>query len=133
VDERVQRLMLDGYAAVNRGDIDAAVAAMDPAIELRSSGAFLDEGEVYQGREGVRRFYEMIAEAFDELTYELIDMRELEDGRVFVQVLFRGRGKGSGVAADLDGAHIWTLRDYRAVRLDAYSDLEKARAAAGLT
>lgn len=133
MDERVRRLMLDGYAAVNRGDLDAALEAMDPDIELRSSGAFLDEGQIYRGRKGVRRFYEMVAEVIDELTYELVEMSQLGDGRVFVRLRFCGRGKESGIPVDLDGAHIWTLRDYKAIRLDAYSDLEKARAAAGLT
>jgi uncharacterized protein len=125
--------MLDGYAAVNRGDLDTALEAMDADIEFRSSGAFLDDGETYHGRSGVRRFYEMVAEVIDELTYEVVEMSELGDGRVFVRLRFRGRGKESGIPVDLEGAHVWTLRDYKAIRLDAYSDLEKARAAAGLT
>jgi ketosteroid isomerase-like protein len=133
VDARERRLMLDGYAAVNRGDLDAALEAMDADIEFRSSGAFLDDGETYHGRGGVRRFYEMVAEVIDELTYEVVEMSELGDGRVFVRLRFRGRGKESGIPVDLEGAHVWTLRDYKAIRLDAYSDLEKARAAAGLT
>jgi ketosteroid isomerase-like protein len=133
VEERVRRLILDGYAAVGRGDIDGALEGMDPEVELTSSGAFLDEGTTYRGREGVRSFFAMIADALDELHYELFELLELDDGRVFVRVRIRGRGKGSGIAVDREGAHIWTVRDYKAIRMVAYADVEEARAAAGLT
>ena len=133
MDEAVRRLMHDGYAAVGRGDMDAVVAGMHPEIEVETSGVFLDEGAVYRGREGVRAFFEMIAAAFDELAYELIEMVELDDSRVFVRLRVRGRGKGSGIEVDREGAHIWTVRDVQAVHMVAYADVEEARAAAGLT
>jgi uncharacterized protein len=52
----------------------------------------------------------------------------------FVVVLCRysGRGKGSGVEVDVEGAHLWTMRDGRAVRLEIFSSRERALAAAGL-
>ena len=52
----------------------------------------------------------------------------------FVVVLTRytGRGKGSQVEVDSLGAHLWTLRDGKAVRLEVFSSREKALAAAGL-
>jgi uncharacterized protein len=52
----------------------------------------------------------------------------------FVVVLtrYRGRGKGSGAAVDTTGAHLWTLRDGKAIRLEIYSSREKALEAAGL-
>jgi ketosteroid isomerase-like protein len=133
VDERVRQLMLDGYGAIGRGDLDAVVEGMDPEVELESSGIFLDEGRTYRGYAGVREFFEMIADAFDELSYDLVEMIELDDGRVFVRVRVRGRGKGSGIEVDREGAHIWTVRDYKALRMVAYANVEEARAAAGLT
>ena len=52
----------------------------------------------------------------------------------FVVVLARytGRGKESGVAVDTKGAHLWTLRDRKAVRLEVFSSRSKALEAAGL-
>jgi ketosteroid isomerase-like protein len=133
LDERVRQLIVDGYAAVGSGDIDGALAPMHPEIELTSSGAFLDEGITYRGREGVRGFFTMIADAFDDLAYDLLELVELDDDRVFVRLRVRGRGKGSGIEVDREGAHIWTVRDYQAVRMVAYADVEGGRAAAGLT
>jgi uncharacterized protein len=52
----------------------------------------------------------------------------------FVVVLTRytGRGKESGVSVDVQGAHLWTMRDGRAVRLEVFSSRERALAAAGI-
>ena len=43
-----------------------------------------------------------------------------------------GRGKGSGVDVDTPGAHLWTVKDGRAVRMVVFSDRERALEAAGL-
>jgi uncharacterized protein len=52
----------------------------------------------------------------------------------FVVVLCRytGRGKESGVAVDTAGAHVWTMREGKAVRLEIFSSRRKALEAAGL-
>jgi ketosteroid isomerase-like protein len=53
----------------------------------------------------------------------------------FVVVLCRytGRGKESGVAVDTPGAHVWTMRDGKGVRLEIFSSRTKALEAAGLS
>ncbi len=52
----------------------------------------------------------------------------------FVVVLTRyaGRGKGSGAEVDSRGAHLWTMRDGHAVRLEVFSSRTRALTAAGL-
>ena len=52
----------------------------------------------------------------------------------FVVVLCRytGRGKGSGVDVASHGAHLWTIRGERAVRLEVFSSRPRALAAAGI-
>jgi uncharacterized protein len=52
----------------------------------------------------------------------------------FVVVLARytGQGKGSGVSVDTEGAHLWRMRDGKAIRLEVFSNRGKALAAAGL-
>ncbi len=53
----------------------------------------------------------------------------------FVVALCRytGRGKESGVAVDSRGAHLWTMRAGKAVRLEVFSSRSKALEAAGLS
>jgi uncharacterized protein len=59
---------------------------------------------------------------------ELLDAGDL----VVALIRWRGRGKGSGAEIEAEGAHVWELRDGKAVRWDIYRDREQALAAAGL-
>lgn len=45
---------------------------------------------------------------------------------VVVFALYRGRGKGSGVEVSQEGAHVFELRDGKVVRLEIFSNREKA-------
>lgn len=47
---------------------------------------------------------------------------------VVVLARYRGRGKGSGVEVDAEGAHVWRLRDGKAVRLEIFADRRRALA-----
>jgi ketosteroid isomerase-like protein len=133
VDERHRELAIRGYAAVNRGDVEAALEAVDPSMELVSSGAFLDQGVVYRGHEGVRQFFAMLGDAFEEISYEPKELIEVDEDRLLVILRLRGRGKESGLDVELEGAHLWTIRDLKAVRLETFVDARAGRAAAGLT
>lgn len=53
--------------------------------------------------------------------------------KVVVCTRYTGRGKGSGAAVDVQGAHVWTLRDGRATLLQIFSDRRTALEAAGLS
>jgi ketosteroid isomerase-like protein len=132
VDPARRKQLEDGYAAINSGDVDRALGQVARDIEIVTSGAFLDEGAVYRGHEGVREFLEMVNESFDGLLYEPLELIELDDGRVLSLVRVTGRGRGSGVEVEMDAGHVWTLRGDKAVRLEAFADPESARAAAGL-
>ena len=51
---------------------------------------------------------------------------------VVVLCRYTGRGKDSGVEVDTRGAHLWTFREGRAIRLEVFSSRERALEAAGL-
>ena len=52
---------------------------------------------------------------------------------VVVLCRYTGRGKESGVDVDTQGAHLWTMRDGTAIRLEVFSTRERALEAAGLS
>jgi len=133
VEERRIQLLRDGYAAVNRGDLEGAFENLAPDFEAPTSGAFFDEGVVYRGPEGARRFLAMVADAFESFEYEVEDVEAAGDDKVLFFLRVRGRGKGSGVDVDMKLAHLWELRGDLAVRLTPFQDRDEARAAAGLT
>jgi ketosteroid isomerase-like protein len=132
VDESRRELLEAGYAAINSGDTERALGLLAPDVEIVTSGAFLDEGAVYRGHDGVREFLVMVNEAFEGLVYELVELIEVDEDRALALLRAAGRGKGSGVEVEMDAGHIWTLRGDEAVRLEAYADHDSARAAAGL-
>jgi ketosteroid isomerase-like protein len=60
-----------------------------------------------------------------------IEAEELiqEGERILALIRWRGRGKGSGVAVDDRGAHLWTFRDGKVVRYETFRDPDEARVA----
>ena len=70
-------------------------------------------------------------EAYPDLTVEPLEVRAGAD-RVFAWIRFSGRGAESGLAMDMELAHIWTLRDGKIARIEEYFDRDEGLAAAGL-
>ncbi len=52
--------------------------------------------------------------------------------QVVMLARYAGSGKGSGAGVYAEGAHVWTMRDGNAVRLEVFSDRRRALEAAGL-
>ena len=124
------RRIYEGWAA---GD-PRTLELLDPAIEVRPDprSAWPGIEPVYHGHDGVGRYLASIYDAFDDYRAEVEDMRAADD-RVVVLAIERGRGKYSGVPVDVrHTAHVWTLRDHRAVRLDVNWDRDVALRLTGL-
>jgi hypothetical protein len=49
---------------------------------------------LYRGHQGVREFLGMLNEAFDEFTYDVLELKELDDDRVLALLRVSARGKG---------------------------------------
>jgi ketosteroid isomerase-like protein len=59
--------------------------------------------------------------------------RYVESGDTVVVLLrYQGRGKGSGIEVDVEGAHVWQWRAGRALRLEVFADRQAALASVGL-
>jgi ketosteroid isomerase-like protein len=57
----------------------------------------------------------------------------VEEGEAVVALArYRGRGRGSGVEVDVEGAHVWRMRDGMAVRLEVFADRRAALESVGL-
>jgi uncharacterized protein len=118
-----------GYDAFNRGDMEVAFELFDPEIEW-SEGTDVPEPQVYHGHDGVRRQQERFREAWESFSIEPEEFIEMGEQLVVIAKLV-GRGKGSGVEVEARGAHVWTVRDGKAVRLEMYVDPAKALEAVG--
>jgi ketosteroid isomerase-like protein len=112
------------YDALNHGDIDATVDALAPDVEWHESPALPDAG-VYTGREVVRGFLEHFLESWQEFHQEIEEVI-VEGDRVALLINLTARGRGSGAEVDARYAHVWTIREAKGVRVDAYDDPEDA-------
>jgi ketosteroid isomerase-like protein len=121
-------LVTRAYDALNRGDVAGALAPLSENAEWHESAA-LPESDVYRGRETIREFLEGFLESWDEFVQEVEDVVRTGD-KLVVLLSMRGRGRESGVDVDASYAHVWTLRDGRAIRVDAFYDRERALEAA---
>jgi ketosteroid isomerase-like protein len=123
------------YEALNRGDIESALALADPPpdFEFVPSGVLIpDLSGVQRGPEGLRRLMEAFFGEFDALHAEVHDLIDAGD-QVFSSFTLTGRGKQSGVETTFDGWLVWTVTDGRAARLLGFTDRDPALEAAGLS
>jgi ketosteroid isomerase-like protein len=122
--ERVIAILRDAYAAFNRGDIDAAVAGLDPQIEWSEPESF-PGGGMYHGRDGAKRYLTQSRAAWAEVISEpeqFIDAGE----RVVVFVHARVRAKDSKDWQDVRLADVYTVRDGKIVAMRAFGDRQEA-------
>jgi ketosteroid isomerase-like protein len=114
------------YDAYVRGDLESALAPIDPDIEICDHD-IPDSGE-YRGLEGLFRWQADWESSWESWRWEPEEFIDVGDRVVAV---LRVYAKGSGVDVErLDGA-LWTLRDGKCVRLDYYGSKAEALEAVG--
>ena len=120
------------YAATGRGDVAAALAVIDPAIEINYRGVVPDlHGRDLHGHAGIAEVMTTISGEFSD--FEATPEEILDAGDEVVVVVFqRGVGRSSGVPVERRVGQVWTVRDGMAVRWQIFKDREEALAAAGL-
>jgi ketosteroid isomerase-like protein len=120
-----------GTAAYNDGDWEAALALMDPKVEVDMTRAAPD-GETYRGYEGVKTFWRMLAGVFGTLR---VEPEEIVDGgnRLFTRVRLRGTGQMSGAMTEDVLYQVISLHGDRAIRLEYFRDRAEALEAVGLS
>jgi uncharacterized protein len=125
--EVVERLI----KAFEEGDINAALAELDPEVELVPIRAQL-EGASYRGHDGYRRVIADFAEDWDNLRLQPERIHESGD-RVVVSGRMVARGKASGIELDIPLGLLYELRDGKVVRLESFADADEALRAAGIS
>lgn len=116
--------------AITSGDAEAAVAVCHPQVEFDSVLGI--SGGLYLGHEGIRRYLDDVASAWDEWRVEVERVTEGPDGRVLIVMTMHARGKGSGVPLAECTAHIWTLGDGLLLCNQPFREPERALRELGL-
>jgi ketosteroid isomerase-like protein len=112
-----------------RGEM--ATDKFDPEIAMVESKTIPGAPSAY-GIDAVLRYMESFRKYWSEIRFEPLEYIDAGD-RVVVLARLVGRGKSSGAEVERTWAYVWTLRDEKALRMDAYADRAEALEAAGLS
>jgi ketosteroid isomerase-like protein len=116
------------YEAIGRGDVPSVLATLDPQVEWIEADGFPTRG-TYVGPDAVVNgvFGPLMTEwdGFNVVPDEFID-----GGDTVVSLgRYSGTYKGTGKAMSAAFAHVWTLRDGKAIRFRQYVDSALVQAA----
>jgi ketosteroid isomerase-like protein len=116
-------------AAVNRRDLDAAVAmfAPDAIFDSGSAGGLIG---VFEGRDAIRGVLEEWIEAYGDYEQVLEEFSDLGNGVTLNVQLARGRPAGGSGFVELRFASVSIWHNGLIERLASYTDRDQARAAA---
>jgi ketosteroid isomerase-like protein len=119
------------FAGWNSGSREIDYETIDPEVELHTPLSST-QGGPYRGHDGFRDWIADIDEQFE--TWELRgeEWLPLEDDRLLVLGSIRAKGRGSGLELDQELAWLFTLRNEKMVRYDAFYDQDEGLRAAGL-
>jgi ketosteroid isomerase-like protein len=123
-----------GYEIWNRGNLEEILANTPEDFVFDTHARIPGLPQVLRGREGARELFDSwISEAWrGRLVMEPTHLIDLGGDRVLALITFTATGEGSGVPVELRYAHLLTLRDGLAVRIEGFLTWEKALEAAGL-
>jgi ketosteroid isomerase-like protein len=117
----------DAYEAFNRGGVSAILEKLDPKIHVHERETLPDRA-TYRGREGVRKMFEVLLEAFDEFQFEVEEVIEREP-HVLVVLRQVVQGRASGIQLGGSTVHVWEMRNGRGVALTVFGTRAQALAA----
>lgn len=106
--------LLDGFAA---GDLEAALAGIDPAVELTQSPA-VPWGGVYRGHEGFQQFAGKMLERFEVqiVDYEIFDAGDVAASRITTRFTLRATGE----SVEMPVVELYRARDGKIYSIEPY-------------
>jgi ketosteroid isomerase-like protein len=116
------------YERFRAGDNEVSLELFDPEVEVHDRPEAPDP-QVYRGRQGVLTSLGVSQAAFEGL--DLVPEEFIGAGEQVVVVFrFVGKGRESRIPVDERLAHLWTIRDGKAVRMAVHSSRDEALQAA---
>ena len=118
------RILIRTLYGFNWADVDdrvrglaASREVMAAHVEARVSPEVGDR--TLLGLEGFAVFVEGLEEDFSEFRYDADQFEEISAEQLFVTGVIRARGRRSNMPLSAPFGHLWTLRDGRAVKVEA--------------
>jgi len=128
--EVVKAVIERAYEALSQLDAEAVVSLCEPDVEFRSAIAEADD-VTYRGHDGVRDFIASLAEVFEWIRAEALDVIG-EGDRAVVCNRFRACGRRSGVEVDQRFFQALRFRDGNVLWWGSFPSKADALKAVGL-
>lgn len=119
------------YAAFDAGDEDAIYSLLDREVVWDTTKSGFPDPEVYVGHDGVRVFWRRWLGAWEYYRTEPEHFIAAPDQVVVLHRVI-ARSRGAQVTIDSRVADVFTARDGRVVRVETYSDCDRALREAGI-
>ena len=126
---RNMQLALAALDAYNAGDLDALMGFYAPDVEVVPD---LPDARPLHRRDEFRSFLEEANSAWVDPRWKVVEIYAVDRDRVIFRGGWGGRGRSSGISAVASYSAVQTFRDGLTVRLEIYSDHDRALKAAGL-
>ena len=111
---------------------EAALDYFDPEVVVINSPNS-PETAPYVGHAGLVAWVRHVRAAVGDFWAETEETIDIDDNRVLVVAAVRGEGRASGLPVDMALPTVYTLRDGRIVRVQAYDTKAQALEAVGLS
>jgi ketosteroid isomerase-like protein len=121
-------LLLAGYDAWNRDDLEGYLELLHPEVHISTSGMFPDLAPEYHGRERAAKFYRQMHEPWEFFRVD-VDHIEDEGDWAIASIRFRGRGVDSGVEVDMRFGMAMRVSDGLAIQFLNRRTFDEARTA----
>src|SRR5829696_1663661 len=118
--EIVKRL----FAAVARGDVEAAIAGATPDGVIDASRRILGGG-TYSGHQGIRDYFAMLAETWSDVRTEAEDFIDAGDS-VVVPIRIVNTGRSSRLSVNARAAWIAQIHEGKVARMTVYQSRNEA-------
>jgi len=124
------RLVERAIAAINARDIEGYLACCTEHVKLETQLAAV--GGVYEGIEGIGRFFTDIEEAGPDFRIELDGVEEVDSQRVLAFMRTSSTGRASGIRLAGSSTNVYDLIDGKISHIRIFLDRQEALKAVGL-
>ena len=125
------RLVERAIAAINARDIEGYLACCTENVKLETPMAAV--GGVYEGIDGIRRYFADIEDAAPDFRIELDGVEEVDSKRVLAFLRISSTGRASGIRmAPPPLTNVYDLIDGKLSRIRIFLDRQQALKAVGL-
>ncbi len=124
------RLVERAIAAINAREIEGYLACCTEDVKLETPVAAV--GGVYDGIDGIRRYFGDIEEAGPDFRIELDGVEEVGSERVIAFLSFSSTGRASGIRLGAPLTNVYDLVEGKISHIRIFLDRQEALKAAGL-